>query len=104
MRLRSTELSATAFVALGALLGYGAASADLFRNAVASATTEQLATGRGSKPTLSSADDFDKGFVVAQTDQLQTIPQKPSSGKKPNVVFILADKGRIRGHSTLCPP
>ena len=40
MRVRSTKLTATA---VGALLGYGAASADLFRNAVAAGTTKQTA-------------------------------------------------------------
>ncbi len=52
MRLRSTKLTATAFTAVGALLGYRAASADLFRNAVASETTKELATERASKASV----------------------------------------------------
>jgi hypothetical protein len=84
MQFRSTTLKAAAMIVLGGLLGYGAACADLFRNASASVISEPPNAEGRHKPTL------DKKSMTQADQQLPGSP-KPPSGKKPNIVYFQAD-------------
>lgn len=82
---RNFRLQMIAFMAVGGLLGYGAACADLFRNPAASVMTERPTAERGPKPT------FAKKLHAIQIDEQKPGGQKPASGKKPNIVYFLVD-------------
>jgi arylsulfatase A-like enzyme len=68
-----------AVLGVGIALGYIAATMDLFQKSVASPVIQQPQTN-GSKE-----------FVVALADHKKPSHPKPSSGKKPNIVYFLVD-------------
>jgi arylsulfatase A-like enzyme len=97
--LRNTRVQMAAVLAIGALLGYLAASGRLnpFSRADAASSTAEAAgtkpaeAGSGGKPAC--CDDVCKGQLLAraETNVNAALEEAQNSGKKPNILFIMGD-------------
>src|SRR5262245_35791329 len=89
----STKIQALALVAVGSLLGYLAASTDLFRRTTAAPPpTAALVPSTGSAPEACCADNVNKGELLAlagHNERVAAAAQK--DGKKPNILVIFGD-------------
>jgi arylsulfatase len=96
---RNTKVQMTAFLAAGALLGYLAASgrlnplqrADAAPASAEAGSTKAAASSNGATPAC--CEEVNKGQLVAlaSPNAGATLEQGQSSGKKPNILFIMGD-------------
>jgi arylsulfatase len=94
--LKSTKVQAMALVAVGALLGYAAASGNLHLNwpaTAAPAATEPAAQpAKSEKPATCCGANLSKGELVALATHYEKVAaEAQDSGKKPSICIIWGD-------------
>jgi arylsulfatase A-like enzyme len=95
--LRNTRLQMTAILAVGALLGYLAASGKVnpFQRAAAAPPSTEAGSAKAAESSsganLACCEGVNKGQLVALADPQVKAPVRQAGGKQPNIIFIMGD-------------